>query len=367
MTQEELYHVILLLSVPGIGHAKVRMLVNKFGSAQNVFKASRPALVATEGFDQKTADKILNAQRSSKSLVRDQLKWIEQYQVSVTSIWDNDYPESLRNIYDPPALLFVRGGFDDCDRYAVAIVGTREATSYGRMMAETLAKELALRGITVVSGLARGIDTHAHTAALQSGGRTIAVLGSGVDVIYPPENFKLAMDIAAHGAVISDYPMKTTPEAVNFPGRNRLISGLTMGTVIVEAGEKSGALITAEYATEQNREVFAVPGNATTRQAKGPNRLIKQGAKMVENVDDILQELESKLRPSVRSAVVRLPDMNIQEKIIFDSLLTEPTHIDYISKQTQLTVNETLSHLLNLELLGVVRQLAGKHFVRMPN
>lgn len=232
-------------------------------------------------------------------------------------------------------------------------------------MTETLARELAVRGITIVSGLARGIDTIAHHSALQHGGRTIAVLGSGVDRIYPAENFKLAMDLMQHGALISDYPMKTAPDAVNFPGRNRIISGLSLGTLIIEAGEKSGALITTEYAMEQNREVFAVPGNITTLQARGPNQLIKQGAKLVETVDDILTELESKLVALKQPSQKLILNLSQTEETIIGHILNEPIHVDAIAKQSNISVAEALTHLLNLELMGVVRQTAGKHFIRM--
>jgi DNA processing protein len=366
MTPQNIYHLLLLSSISGIGHTRIRTLVNKFGSPEKVFSASLHQLLATEGFEQKNAEKILDASQRDPRFVDSQLKLLEQYKTKIVTIWDADYPENLRNIFDPPAFLFVRGDILDADRFAVAIVGTRESTPYGKIMTEILARELALRGITIVSGLARGVDTVAHTAALQNGGRTLVVLGCGVDRIYPPENFKLAMDITEHGALISDYPMRTAPDAVNFPGRNRIISGLSLGTLIVEAGEKSGALITADYAIEQNREVFALPGNANVAQAKGPNRLIKNGAKLVENVDDILEELENKLMPMKKTAnVPKALALSFQEQAIYDSIETVPTHVDQISKLCNLTIAETLTHLLNLELTGAVRQLSGKHFVRI--
>lgn len=365
MTSETLYQLLLLSSIPGIGHGKLRILVQKFGSPEGVFAAKLHQLKATDGFDQKTAEKILDPALRDHKFAEEQMKLIEQYNVRVLPFWDLDYPDNLKNIHEPPAFLFTRGSFSEVDRYAVAIVGTREPTPYGKIMTETLARELAIRGITIVSGLARGIDTIAHQTTLHHGGRTIAVLGSGVDRIYPAENFKLAMDVSLNGVLISDYPMKTAPDAVNFPGRNRIISGLSLGTLIVEAGEKSGALITTEYAMEQNRDVFAVPGNVSTLQARGPNQLIKQGAKLVETVDDILAELESKLIPLKQPSQKPLFNLSPTEEAIVGHILNEPTHVDAIAKQSNISVAEALTHLLNLELMGVVRQTAGKHFIRM--
>ena len=366
MTSQGFYQLLLLASIPGIGHAKIRTLVNKFGSAEKVFSASAHQLIATEGFDQKTAEKILDPTQRNAGFADDQMNLMAEYDARAVTIWDEDYPENLKNIFDPPAFFFVRGVLSEFDRYSVAIVGTRECTPYGKRMTESLAQELALRGITIVSGLARGIDTVAHKAALQNGGRTLAVLGSGVDRIYPTENFKLAMEIIENGALISDYPMRTGPDAVNFPGRNRIISGISLGSVIVEAGEKSGALITSEYALEQNREVFAVPGNVTVPQSRGPHKLIRNGAKLVESVDDILIELEHKLQPRTKPVKKdKFFQLNFHEQSVYDCIANDPRHIDQISKTANLSVSETLSHLLSLELMGAVKQLSGKHFIKI--
>jgi DNA processing protein len=343
----------------------MRVLVRKFGSPEAVLTAPYRRLVETPGIDRKTARSILDPALRTSGFVEDQMKQMERYRVRLLTFLEPSYPVNLDHIPDPPAYLFVRGDLVDRDRYAVAIVGTREPTPYGRRMAENLAGELSARGITVVSGLARGIDTCAHTAALEAGGRTVAILGCGVDRVYPPENFKLAMQIVELGAMLSDYPMRTGPESVNFPGRNRIISGLSLGTVIVEAGEKSGALLTAEYALEQNRELFAVPGTVTTPQAIGPNRLIKQGAKLVESVEDILVELESRLEHALKPAPARAAwNLNGVEQVVYDTLGSEPLHVDVISRSASMTVPETLAHLLRLELMGAVRQVAGKHFIR---
>ncbi len=366
MTPHDSNSLLLLSAVPGIGHSKLRTLVGKFGSAEKALAATPAQIIATDGFDQKTAEKILDPSLRDPRYTQEQRRLMDEYGTRLITFWDDEYPENLKNIYDAPAYLFVRGTLSESDRYSVALVGTRDCTPYGRRMTEILSQELAKRGITIVSGLARGIDTVAHKTALAHGGRTLAVLGSGVDRIYPAENFKLAMDITSNGALISDYPMHTAPDAVNFPGRNRIISGISLGTVIIEAGSKSGALITADYALEQNREVFAVPGNATVPQSAGPHRLIKNGAKLVESVDDILSELEHKLKPLI--APVRkekVLQLSLQEQSVYDCVADDPLHIDQISKTANMSVSEALSHLLSLELMGAVRQLSGKHFIKI--
>ncbi len=344
---------------------RLRTLIGKFGSAEQVFRAPMNQLTATDGFDKKSADKIKTHAGEFDETVQEQLKLMEQHQVRCVTWWDMDYPECLRQIYDPPAFFFIRGSIAEKDRFAVAVVGTREPTPYGKMTADLLCRELALRGITVISGLARGIDTIAHESALRSGGRTIAVLGCGVEQIYPPSNFKLASEIMKRGAVLSDYMLKTPPDAVNFPGRNRIISGLSLGTLVVEAGERSGALITAGFALDQNRELFAVPGQTNVPQAKGTNRLIKQGAQLVDSIDDILNALDAKLPALAGRArepeTTAIPD---HEKVIYDCLSPQPAHIDEIARKANLTVSDALSRLLNLELIGAARQLAGKHFVK---
>ncbi len=361
----DLRYIIKLAHVPGIGHARLRTLIGKFGSAEQVFRATMGQLTATDGFDKKTAEKIKSHADELEDIVQEQIALMERYHVRCITWQDSDYPGYLRQIYDPPAYFFVRGTMTEQDQYAVAVVGTREPTPYGRVITDTLCRELAIRGITIISGLARGIDTMAHESALRSGGRTIAVLGCGVDRIYPSSNFRLASDIIQHGAILSDYPMKTPPDAVNFPGRNRIISGLSLGTLVVEAGERSGALITAGFALDQNRELFAVPGQANVTQAKGTNRLIKQGAQLVDSVEDILSALDAKL-PALKKTRESPPPSEIPPgtKIIYDCLSPEPVHIDEIARKANLSVSDTLTKLLSLELLGAAKQLAGKHFVK---
>lgn len=366
MINPNAFHTLLLATVPGIGHFRIRQLIRKFGSAEAVLAASHRHLVATDGIDRKMAEVIRKASSRDVDFVRDQMARLQKYKTHVLTFDDPEYPEVLKTVPDGPAFLFVRGNMASLKQPAIGIVGTREPTSYGKTMAETLARELAQRGIVIVSGLARGIDTHAHHAAVRTGGTTVAVLGSGVDRIYPPENLRLATDIMNQGAVVSEYPMNTAPDAVHFPGRNRIISGLSLGVVIVEAGEKSGALITANYALDQNREVYAVPGPVHAPKSKGPNRLIKQGAKLVETIDDILVEIEHRLTQTMPDALPQVQlDLTDVESKIYQNLLPEPLHVDVISQRSNLEVSEALNHLLALELQGVVRQLAGKHFCRV--
>jgi DNA processing protein len=272
------------------------------------------------------------------------------------------YPLNLSYIYDPPFLLYVKGSLEKEDEKAVAVVGTRRATVYGKIVARRLARELAREGITVVSGMARGIDTAAHEGALEEGGRTIAVLGCGVDLVYPPENSSLAEEIIKKGAVISEFPLGTRPFAHNFPRRNRIISGLSRGVVVVEAPYKSGALITADCALEQGREVFAIPGTITSPCSRGTNRLIKEGAKIVEDVSDILEELNLvSLKEDEPGIELQL---SFEEKSVLDYLSSEPSHIDEVVKKTRLPVAKVGDILMRLQLKGMVRELPGKLFIR---
>jgi DNA processing protein len=267
-------------------------------------------------------------------------------------------------------MLFVRGGFSEIDNSSIAIVGTRCPTPYGTRMAERFAAGLAKLGLPVVSGLARGIDTSAHRAALREGGRTIAVIGSGVDVIYPSENKSLADHIVAHGAVVSECDMGAKPDAVNFPRRNRIISGISLATLVVETAPEGGAMITAGTALDQNREVFAVPGAVGESGRSGTHRLIKEGkALLVESIDDIIAELAPRLRNVVAMAALPekppQPDLNLFERKLYDALGDDPLHIDVLAERTGLVPSDALVQLLSLEFKGVVRQLPGKMFARV--
>lgn len=355
---------LTLLMVPGIGPARYKTLIERFGSPQEALHASLSALTALPRMDHKTAVAVRNF-RDAPEIER-QLAAIEHHRVRVIMLSDEGYPELLKEIHDPPPLLFVQGDFHESDARSVAIVGTRRATSYGKTMAEQIAGGLAQRGIPIVSGMARGIDSIAHRTALTRGGRTLAVLGCGVDVIYPPENRALKEQISESGAVLSEFPMGTPPEAPNFPRRNRIISGLSVGTIVIEAGEKSGALFTANFALEQNREVFAVPGSANAFKSQGTNNLIKRGAKLVQTADDVLEELEGPLGGwTPPEPVLPVPDtLPPREKALLELLSAQPKHIDFLSDEAHLSTAELLTLLLSLELQGLVRQLPGKRFVR---
>ncbi len=283
------------------------------------------------------------------------------------------YPARLRTIPDPPAVLHCEGRIEPQDRQAVAIVGSRQATPYGLRITETLARELSGAGFTIVSGFARGIDAAAHRAALEAGGRTIAVLGCGLDMTYPPEHASLREEIAASGAVLTELAPGTKPLAHHFPRRNRIISGLSLGVIVVEAAEDSGSLITARLALEQGREVFAVPGPLDAPLSRGPHGLIKQGAKLVETVDDIIEELLPQMERPKRdlnssgkmSAIPELPALSSEERTVLTLMSREPLHLDDLTEQSGLTVAGVAGILLALELKGVARQLPGQRYYRL--
>lgn len=359
--------LINISAIPGVGATRIRALVAHFKSTENIFNVPLKQLTAVEGIDVKTAQSI-KAYSDFEYGTR-QLEKISHEGGDLIHFWDERYPENLKRIYDPPAFIFVKGTLAKQDKYAIAIVGTRLPSNYGKVVAEKIAKELAQKCLVIVSGLARGIDTISHWTAVQSGGRTLAVLGSGLDHIYPGENKKLAEKIAEQGALISEFPMGTGPDAVNFPRRNRIISGLALGTVVVEAGLKSGALLTANYALEQNREIFAVPGNITSPKSLGTNQIIKDGAKLISSSNDVLLELEPQLKHYLKEDEAKrkkLPDdLTGLEKALLNNLSNEPIHIDKLAKLNGKSTAETLSMLLPLEFKDLVKQLPGKLFVRI--
>ncbi len=369
-----------LRSVPGVGNVTYRILIEHFGSPQAVFATPLATLTAA-GVQAKVARAIISFDQWQT--VETELQRIALADVHLVTRADVEYPENLTHVHDPPPFVYVRGNLQPEDHLAIAIVGARAASAYGRGVAKDLARGLAANGITVVSGLARGIDAEAHRAALDAGGRTIAVLGSGLDVIYPREHRPLAQEMSQNGAVISEFPLGSQPEAGHFPYRNRVISGLSLGTVVIEAAEKSGSLITAQCALEQNREVFAVPGNITASRSRGPHELIKQGAKLVESVDDILNEIAPALRSHVQTvqgvqpgsphgaqADPSLPlspppiDLEPNEALLVELFDGEPLHVDVLIARSKLGPARVLEVLLGLELKGVVTQLPGTHFVR---
>ncbi len=356
--------LLVLLSVPGLGPRRVLSLVGKLGSPSAVLSASVPKLCSVDGIDLTMAERIRG--QVDREFARRQLRLANRQGVRFITYWDEVYPERLKQITDPPPVLFCKGDLVGPDEVYVAVVGTRNPTAYGRVVTERLCRDLAERGVSVVSGLARGIDTIAHRATLRAGGRTVAVLGSGLDIVYPGENRELARKISRQGALLSELPLGSKPDAPNFPRRNRIIAGMCVGVVIVEAGEKSGALITARYALEQNREVFAVPGNVTSEKSRGTNRLIKEGAKLVETADDILDEIRPQLPSLLREVrkAQKTPELAGLEKRVFDVLSDEPKHIDDLASELDEEPGRVLAALLSLELQNLATQLTGKYFVR---
>lgn len=345
--------------VKGIGPARMRVLLDVFGDAKTAWNASRRDLEEAS-FHPKLVDNIWLVKQSA--LLEKTWEKVLTKGIRILTWDDSDYPRSLREIDQSPPVLYVLGQLDALDQPAVAIVGTRRITQYGRQVSKELAAELAQRGILVVSGLARGVDAAAHQAALDAGGRTVAVLGSGVDQIYPPEHRKMADRIQTNGAIISDYPPGTLPEAGNFPPRNRLISGLSRAVVIVEAGDKSGALITAAFAADQGKEVFAVPGSLYAQQSRGTNRLIQEGAHIYLNPGDLFEMLNLTEVESFRSARAVLP-ADATEAQLFALLGREPLHVDELRLQSGLPVEVVSSSLTIMELKGMVRQVGSMRYV----
>lgn len=353
-------HLIALCSVPDVGPVTVRRLLSAFGTPEAVFGASVGELSSVEGVSRARAQAVKDY--SGFGALQRSIERLKGEGIRVAGLGSPDYPEPLRCLDDAPPVVYIRGGVADDDKYAIAVVGSRRPTNYGSAVAETLSGELAGMGFTVVSGLARGIDTAAHRAAVGAGGRSIAVMGSGIDVPYPPENKGLMKKISDSGYVISEFPPGAPPGKENFPRRNRLISGLSLGVVVVEAAEGSGALITARYALEQGKEVFAVPGNINSAASTGANELIRQGAKLVVRASDIVEELAAVLKGFIKSKETQRPAVTGEEKTLCDAMGMEPRHIDDISRDCGLPSHTALSILLSLELKGVVRQTGGMRF-----
>jgi DNA processing protein len=349
---------VALNMAAGIGPVRFQRLLQVCGGARGAWQASNFDL-ATAGLERRTADSLNRLRATtSPSAIAARLAALH---IDTVTLLDDAYPTSLRQIADPPPVLFVRGQLRPADRHAVAIVGTRRHTPYGRAVAERLAADLASAGVTVVSGLAKGIDSFAHRASLDAGGRTLAVLGNGLDQVYPPENSALARGIEGAGALVSEFPPGTPPDAVNFPRRNRVISGLSQATVIVEAAEHSGALITADFALEQGRDVLAVPGSILSPMSVGPNELLKQGAQPVTGVEDILQLLNGGADLSVARA---MPNLDDQETCVWDALGAEPRHVDELARALELAAGEISATLAMLELKGLARQVGAMLYTR---
>lgn len=376
MNVENLKYWVALKSIDGIGNASFQALLEHFGSPDAVFSATVRDLSTIPGINKKSAAAI--ASFKSWDNIRRQMDTLNNTNMKIITYLDECYPPNLLNIYDRPAFLYVLGQLEKED-IPIAIVGSRHASTYGRYTTERLSRELALKGITIVSGMARGIDSCAHRGALVAQGRTIAVLGSGLDVIYPPENKNIFNDIVQNGAVISEYPPGTEPLSYHFPARNRIISGMSYGVLVVEAGEKSGSLITARLAMEQGRDVFAIPGTIDSASSRGTNSLIKQGAKLIDNIDDILEDVLPQLeRASVKhpprkegnvacgvlqTITERTTDtLSPVDQTIVNILSRDKMHADDIIEGAGLAASEILSSLITLELKGIVIQHPGKIF-----
>jgi DNA processing protein len=354
---------LALTRIKGLGCISFKKLASHFADPTQALSATAAELSAIEGIDRNVVDGLLAFTQWDE--VEQEVQRASQAGVKIIPFGSGIYPARLRSIADPPPCLYVKGEIRQEDDKAVAVIGTRSASHYGRRVARDLCRGLASLGFTVISGMARGIDGVAHDAALNSGGRTIAVLGSGVDRAYPPEHQKLYHRISENGAVISELPLGAAPLAFNFPARNRLISGLSAGVVVVEATEKSGSLITAAVALEQGREVFAVPGEVGSSRSRGGHRLIRQGAKLVENVDDILEEIAPQLvAPNRQSAALRtLPvDAQPETRKIFDLLQERSLHIDEVIEASGFSTSRVSQILLELELQGFLRQLPGNRY-----
>ena len=363
MTSREAY--IALNRIEGIGPVRVRALVEALGSPEAVLAASPAALAAVRGVGPKVAENVV-AQRDGLDAGAEEAAAAKLGARLVTPV-DADYPAPLKTIYDPPLCLYVRGTLEKKDEQALAVVGTRRASHYGAAQADRLAYLAAKAGFAIVSGLARGIDTMAHKAALKAGGRTLAVLGGALDKLYPPENRELAEEIAAHGAVLSEFPLGREPDRTTFPYRNRVVSGLSKGVLVVEAGLDSGAMNTAEQALEQGRSVLAVPGRVDMDGARGPHRLIQNGARLVADLPDILKEFEFLFPPDEQARLARRQDARQRltlapgEEALVRALWSEPElDFDVLIRKTGLTSAQLMTLSMQLEMKRVVRRLPGR-------
>lgn len=365
---------LTLRAVRGLREGALCRLVQTFGSPEAVQAASTDALVGTGEINRAVALAIQQGpDRETQKGIARELAELERLRLTVVTYLDAAYPRRLKAIYDPPPFLYVTGELNQADHQAVAVVGSRHATPAGRLVTERLSRDLAAAGFTVVSGLARGIDAAAHRGALEASGRTVAVLGCGIDRTYPPEHQALRKQIESSGAVISELPLGAYPHGYHFPRRNRIISGMCLGVLVTEAAKQSGSLITARLAAEQGREVFAVPGSVSSEHSRGSNGLIKQGAKLVEAVEDIIEELLPqldepflhRLRERASSPAGASLKLGQDEAAVYDLLSWEPMHIDDLIAKASRPPAQVAGLLLSLELKGVVRQLAGQSYIRL--
>ncbi len=366
---DDVKYLLALSFIQTIGPVTIKRLLSAFHSPEKIFEAGLGDLTGIGGIRESKARGIKEFRAWDR--VEQEIETVRQSGMRLLTYTDIEYPEQLRQIDDSPVILYTKGEIIPEDKYAVAIVGSRNMSPYGRKSAETIAYDLASSGLTIISGMARGIDTAAHKNALKAGGRSIAVLGSGLDMPYPPENTGLYESLSRSGSVISEFPLGTPPNRENFPKRNRLISGLSLGVLVVEATAKSGSLITANYALEQGKDVFAVPGNIASRTSEGTNSLIKRGARLVQKAEDILEELSPVLKVLLRSQGNRPEksagrtgalEINDEEKAICNLLDSGTRHIDSISRELRISPSKLSALLLNLEMKGVVKQTEGNNF-----
>ena len=359
MSNKDIKYWVGFNIIPGIGRVKLTQLENYFGSLEYAWKAT-PADLKHAGLDSGSIQAI-TLWRPKISLEAEMEK-LDRYGVKVLTFHDPDYPSRLKEIYDYPLIIYVRGCLLPEDEWCLAVVGTRRATVYGRQVTEEIVADLARSRITIVSGLAKGIDSIAHHSALDAGGRSIAVFACGLDTVYPAENANLARSIIQQGALISEYPLGTRPKAENFPLRNRIMSALSLGVLVVEAGEISGAMITARLALEQNREVFAIPGSILSPASRGTNHLIQEGAKLVRDYTDILEELNL-TAVAHQIEIKEVIPASDTESLLLKQLCTEPTHIDEVCRTSGLPISTVSSTLAMMELKGLIKQVGTMNYV----
>jgi len=359
------FEALLSLNMaPAMGSMRLKKLLTFFSRPQDILAAAPEKLMQVSGIGPAIATQIHSLKKED---LDKELALARELNLKLVTIDDDDYPQSLRDIFDPPIVLYIKGELKKEDRMGIGIVGSRRASLYGLNCAERFAAELSGYRFTIVSGMARGIDTSAHRGVLKVGGRTIAVIGSGLNKIYPPENQELSGEIARSGAVISEFPLNTEPLAQNFPRRNRVISGLSLGVLVVEAARNSGALITADFALEQGREVFALPGKVDAQNSFGTNGLIKQGAKLVSCVGDILEEFDlDKSRPNIPEAQ-KMPKLNLveEELLLYNLISQEPALLDELAQKANLDIPRISRILFGLQVKKMIKELPGKQFIRM--
>jgi len=358
LSNKEIKYWVGFSLIPGIGRVRLTQLQTYFGNLENAWKASQSELKKT-GIDSGSIQGIASAR--PKISLEEEMEKLESYGVKVLTYLDAEYPARLKEIYDFPPLLYMRGSLLPQDEWSLAVVGTRRATVYGRQVAEEIVADLARNKITIVSGLAKGIDSVAHNTALEAGGRSLAIFACGLDSVYPSENANLARKIMQQGALISEYPLGTKPKAEHFPRRNRIMSGLSLGTLVIEAGEDSGAMITAQLALEQNREVFAIPGSILSPSSKGTNKLIQEGAKLVSNYRDILEELNLTAVAQQIEMKELVPPTDTESSLL-KLLSAEPVHIDEICRSSGLPASTISGTLAMMELKSLVKQVGALNY-----